>query len=96
MFKLEITLRSADEARAALSGLRTQIDKSGLSAQSSEFLFEQLETTLRNLVQQMSIEHLRNLKVDRVLEGDGYRVSVKVRQSGPGAKSWLGRLFGGS
>lgn len=94
MFKRSIVLRSSNDAREALGSLDAELRNTGLPPETEHFLREQLATTLDQFERQLSPELVRTIKADRVFEGDGYKVTVRVRHNVSGIverlKSFLG------
>jgi len=95
MFRRDIVLRRPQDAAREVVRFRAALGNSGLSQVAAALLGEQVETTLLQFQQQMQIPHLKKIVADRLLEGDGYRVSIEVRLGREGLFSKLLRLLRG-
>jgi hypothetical protein len=90
MFRRDIRLRQPNDAVIELAQIRSALDRSHLPEPTRSLLYEQIESTLSQFREQMSSPHVQKILADRVLEGDGYRVTIEVRQ---GQKSLLAKVL---
>jgi len=79
MFRRNIILRSCVDIRAELNMLGTEIRNSDLQPQTKKLLHEQVETTLLQFEQQITSGPVQKVFANRVFEGDGFQVTVRVR-----------------
>lgn len=94
MFKRSIVLGSGDDARRILDVFDTEVQTAGLPPQTEQFLREQIETTLLQFERQLTSGSVQKIVADRVFEGDGYRVTVRVRHGTESVVDKLKNLFG--
>lgn len=95
MFRSRIDLRRPADAGIELGRFQAALSKSGLPEVTSALLWEQVETALHQLRDQMMGRHTQVLSVQRVFEGDGYSVSIIVRHGEVGFFSKLMRAIKG-
>lgn len=55
-----------------------EVNSSSLEPEAAMFLKEQVETALLQFGRQLSSPPVHRVNADRLFEGDGYRVSIKV------------------
>jgi len=94
MFKQSIVLRSGEEVRSELDAFAVALKDAHLPAPTERFLQEQIETTLLQFERQLTTPPIHKVVADRLFEGDGYRVTVRVRCGNEGVidkiRSFLG------
>lgn len=95
MFKREIILRQPQDAIRELARFRAALARSGLPEVTAALLAEQVESTLQQFQSQMSIPHVKKIVADRVMEGDGYRVTIEIRLGRESLLAKVLRLFRG-
>jgi hypothetical protein len=95
MFRRDIRLRQPQDAVVELARTRAALARSALPEPTRSLLGEQIESTLGQFREQMSSPHVQKILADRVLEGDGYRVTIEVRQGQKSLLSFLLRLLRG-
>jgi hypothetical protein len=79
MFRASLTVRTADEARLLIERLRLSLDKSDIPGTSKSFLIDAAHETLELWRAQLARPNTRSLKAERIFEGSGYRIVLKVR-----------------
>jgi|GEM_PF-4478349 len=79
MFKKTVIVSHSKDIEPTISELETEIDQSNLAPYSANFLKEQIETTLLQFRRQLDTEEVRRIKADRLFEGDGYKVILRLR-----------------
>lgn len=95
MFRLDLELSSSEEANQALADLDHVLASAILPEPTKLLLRDQLDITLRQIANQMSITSLKAFRVERTFEGDNYRVIIKARPaSSNGPLKTLKRLLG--
>ena len=94
MFKLQFVLYSADEAREALTGLDRALEPAEMSPLTKLLLRDQIDMTLRQIANQMSMTNLQAFRVYRTFEGNGYKVSIKAVSPPKGTIAQLKRFLG--
>ena len=95
MFRRDIRLRSSQDAVRELARTREALDRATLPEVTRALLWEQLESTLTQFQAQLAGPHTQSLIADRVMEGDGYRVTIEVRLYRGGLIAKLMRLLRG-
>ncbi len=90
MFKRTIVLHSIEDARDYLNNISDVMSNSNLNPAAYELLKDQIVTTLKQIEHNMDDTYTGALNINRVLEGDGYRVIIKGSKKKPGI---LSRLF---
>lgn len=90
MFRHSITLREAGSATAEMKRFQIALGRSGLQDHACVFLREQVEASIRQFGDQLMVRRVQGIRADRVFEGDGYHVSIAVRQ---GEKSLLSKIM---
>ena len=94
--KADVTIRSTADVASARENLARKIDREELQPLAEQLLREQIDTTLVQFDRQLADEtgQVKRITADRVFEGDGYRVALRLRL-GP-ASPWarLKNLFG--
>ncbi|CCG39868.1 hypothetical protein [Magnetospirillum molischianum] len=95
MFKRDIILRQPQDAPRELARFRSLLTHSGLPDVTAALLAEQVESTLLQFQFQMSVPHVKKIVADRVLEGDGYRVTIEIRLGSESLLAKVLRLFRG-
>lgn len=92
---LKLDLRIANAEDAARERMRggAAIESSGLPDATKAFLTDQLETNLVIFERQLSLKS-GSMKADKLFEGDGYRISVRVNQGGGGLIASLRQKLG--
>ena len=93
MFKRVIVVRSGEEARRELNAFDFALNEAKLSSVTRQLLQEQIQSTLRQFEQQLTISSTHKLTADRLFEGDGYRVVVRVRSGSDSFLDKIKRLF---
>jgi|TARA_B100002003_G_scaffold139487_1_gene129072 hypothetical protein len=94
MFKQSIILHSSDDAKKEIDVFSNLVRNSGLQPHIEQFLDEQVKTTLRQFEKQLTHSPLQKVVADRVFEGDGYKVIVRVRYGSDSIISKLKRVIG--
>ena len=94
MFKRNIAISSHDEARRALNVFTTELAQSDVPPHTAKFLTEQIESTLIQFERQLGTGPIHRVDADRLFEGDGYKVTIRVRSGGSGSLDKLRRLLG--
>jgi len=94
MYKKKILVQTEHDARRELDVLQTDIGNATLAEQSKILLIDQLETALKQFEKQLSLNTTRELIADRLFEGDGYEVIIRVRTGGDGFMSKLKNMLG--
>ena len=89
MFKHTIILRSVDDVKYHLLRIDELITQAQLQAQADIFLREQLNATLTQFEQQMSLGPEHKVSAYRLLEGNGYKIVVRINT---GRNCFLGKL----
>ena len=89
MFKRTISVRSPREVQQQLALLEWNLDCSNLPASTTAYLKEQVGLTLDQFGQHYRSSGITSYNADRVFEGDGFRIVVKIRGRPPGL---LGRI----
>jgi hypothetical protein len=85
MFRKKITISSLEDTRACLSSFKKELITAPLNSETSIFLEEQVATTLLQFGKQLSIDTVHKINTERIFEGDGYKVTLKLvspRESG--------------
>lgn len=95
MFRRDIILRQPQDAVRELARFRAGLARSGLPEVTAALVAEQVESTLLQFQSQMSIPHVKKIVADRVLEGDGYRVTIEIRLGRESLLAKVLRLFRG-
>jgi hypothetical protein len=93
MFRASLTVRTAEEARLSIERFRASLDKSDIPATSKSFLSDAARETLELWRSQLARPNTKLLKAERIFEGSGYRIVLKVR-SKSGIVGLLRRAFG--
>ena len=78
MFKQRLTISSLDDTRTCLDSFTNQLSRASLAPEINNFLEEQVATTLLEFAQQLSAHNIRQINAERVLEGDGYKITLKL------------------
>jgi hypothetical protein len=94
MFNRMIVMRSREEAQRALSAFATALKYTKLSPVTQQLLQEQVESTIRQFERQLMISSTHKITADRLFEGDGYRVNVRVRSGSANLFDKLKRFLG--
>lgn len=94
MFRASLTVRTADEARSAIEKLRASLDKSDVPGTSRSFLIDGARETLDLWRAQMARPSTKSLKAERIFEGSGYRIVIKVRSSRRSIMGLVRKAFG--
>jgi hypothetical protein len=94
MFKRTLAARSPDELQTQLTPVLRSLDSSLLPAATVVFVREQLESTLDQFRRHCALNRLQSYNADRVFEGDGFKVVVKIRGRSPGLLDKLKRMVG--
>ncbi|MFD2235026.1 hypothetical protein [Phaeospirillum tilakii] len=95
MFRRDIVLRRPQDAAREVVRFRAALGAAGLPQVTAALLEEQVESALLQFQEQMQIPHVQKMVADRLLEGDGYRVSIEVRLGRDGVFAKLLRLLRG-
>jgi hypothetical protein len=95
MFRRDIVLRRPQDAAREVVRFRAALGAAGLPRVTAALLEEQVESALLQFQEQMQIPHVQKMVADRLLEGDGYRVSIEVRLGRDGVFAKLLRLLRG-
>ena len=94
MFKRSLTARDPDELQAKMIPVLRSLGSSRLPAVTVVFVREQLESTLDQFRRHCASRHLQSYNANRVFEGDGFKVVVKIRGRSPGLPDKLKRMVG--
>lgn len=94
MFKVAITIRTADDARMSIEKLCVSLEESGLPSESKSFLIDAARETLELWRTQLTRPDTKSLKGERVFEGSDYRVVLRVRSKSAGIVGHFRRIFG--
>lgn len=86
-------LHSADEARKALADLDRALKSSDLREVTKVFLRDQIDTSLRQIANQMSETNRQVFRVARIFEGEDYKVSIKACPPSNGFVATLKRFL---
>jgi len=95
MFRRDIVLRRPQDAAREVVRFRAALGRSGLPQVTVALLGEQVESTLAQFQEQMQLPHLKKIVADRLMEGDGYRVSIEIRLGREGLIAKLWRMLRG-
>jgi hypothetical protein len=79
MFRASLTVRTADEASSSIERLRALLAKSDISGTSRSFLIDAARETFEFWRAQLARPNTKSLKAERIFEGSGYRIVLKVR-----------------
>lgn len=82
-------IASSGDANSELARLKSLVAASKLPAMTQAALAEQLESTLGTFGRQLSSQPRSMIKASRVLEGEGYRIVIRV---GPKSAGFLAGL----
>lgn len=93
-FKLDILIRSSDDARLTLETVGAKIAKAGLSPQAEQLLSQQVTSAVEQFARQLSLTRAHSISASRVFEGDGYRATVRVKQRSDGLLEKIKQLLG--
>jgi hypothetical protein len=94
MFRVALTVRTADEARTSIEKLCTALEKSDLPKVSKALLIDSARETLDLWRTQLARTNVKFLKAERVFEGSDYRIVLKVRSKSVGIIGLLQRTLG--
>ena len=94
MFRVSLTVRTADEAGAAIEKLHASLEEADIPSASKSFLINAARETLELWRTQLDRPNTKSLKSERVFEGDDYRVVLKARSKSGGITGLLQRIFG--
>lgn len=81
MFRASLTVRTADEASSSIKRLRASLDKSEIPGTSKSFLIDATRETLELWWAQLDGPNTKSIKAERIFEGSGYRIVLKVRST---------------
>jgi len=94
MFKRNIVLRAGGDPRHELTAFESALRDANLPPPTQQFLQEQVETTLLQFERQLTTGPIHKVVADRLFEGDGYRVTVRVRSGKESAIDKIKGLLG--
>ena len=94
MFKRTISVGSPEEIQQQLAEFVSDLGRSNLPAPSAAYLREQVELTLGQFGRHFEPSGIKNYNADRVFEGEGFKVIVKIRGRAPGVLDKLKKVLG--
>jgi hypothetical protein len=94
MFKVSLTVRTADEARAAIEKLRASLEASDIPSAPKSFMIDGAIETLEIWRTQLARPNTKSLKAERIFEGSDYRVVLKARSKSGSILSLFQRTLG--
>jgi hypothetical protein len=93
MLIASFVIRTADEARRSIEGLRAAVENSNISTESKSFLIDAATRTMELWRVQLDRPNTKSLSADQVFGGPDYKVVLKARPVG-GFLVSLKRMFG--
>lgn len=94
MFKRTLAAKDPDELRAKMIPVLRSLGSSDLPAATAMFVQKQLESTLDQFRRHCASRNLQSYNADRVFEGDGFKVVVKIRGRSPGLLDKIKKMVG--
>lgn len=92
MFRLSLTIHTADDVLEAIAELRSAITDSNVSPERQATIIASANEIMSLWRQQLLLDTTQKLRADRTFEGDGYDVRLKVRPRSLGLRGLLSRL----
>lgn len=81
MFKMKIEIVAPEDIQYAQTNFMQKLANSSLAGPQADLLSEQVKTTLDQFGKQLKRKSEGHTNLDRLLEGDGYRIKVSVRSN---------------
>ena len=94
MFKRTISVRLPADIQGQLAILASDLSGSNLPAPTATYLEEQVELALTQFARHSKTGGVKHYNADRVFEGEGFRVIVKIRSRPPGLLEKLKKAIG--
>jgi hypothetical protein len=79
VFKFKIIIRSPDEVERQSNLFHSSLRAARLDTATNSLVAEQVDTTLRQFGKQMALSTTRSFAADRVIEGNGYFITIRAR-----------------
>ena len=89
MYKKKILIRTQQDAKHELELLRSDVQSESLEKHVKEQILDQVETTFSQFEKQLSIGSTKKFIADRIFEGEGYQIILRVRS---GNVSFLSKM----
>lgn len=78
MFAYDFVINKDSNLQGELSKFSSKLESSGLNQEDSRFLSEQVSLCLAQFQKHIALNSAKSLSMNRVLEGSGYRVTIKM------------------
>jgi len=93
MFKYKVSFHKDSDLDAEISKFSLALKAAHLAPNDSKFLLEQLESTLSQFKDHLAMNRATSLAINRVLEGSGYKITIKSNRKEKGILLKLMELF---
>lgn len=95
MFRRTVAATSPEELQSRLAPVLRSLDRSHLPMETVALVREQLESTMDQFRRHSVSSRVQRYNADRVFEGDGFKVVVKIRGGrSPGLLGKFQRMVG--